>query len=242
MTPLIPLYVFLDNIMSRIYSSASALFISVAFFILHPEASLADSEPNCGGIDGVNQATYLSIVIPRLHFEKKSLKEAANLIAAEARSAGADSLGFTGIAIIENPNYDPRIALDVTAIPLGVAMQYLADIASCHLTESSGLYILFPSSVSTKVTVNVFPVSNSVRNLLNLNSPMPSKGLKERLKRFGIGFADSESVVYYMPTVKLLYAKLPPQENGLLQALLTFSDRGVLVVPAESHKRRQRRK
>lgn len=205
-----------------------ATFFSVALIaasFLQPVSSVMSAETE----STISAASYLAVRLDDLRGNDIPVKDLLEIAVAKAKVAGADKLGFRGVAIANPAIESMKVSMKLADVPFGKALGYIADLTGCVLVEGEGLCVLYPITLpQTQLVSRFFEPSQNALRLLKLAQAKTPDETRARLESFGIVPSESAETVYWA-SKNLLYAKLPPREMEVLKALLTLLDRGVVV-------------
>ena len=208
----------IDNLLLRVFA---LLFMLVTF----PKSLSAEND------SGLVSSSYLAIPIDNLQGDDVTVKDLVQNAVGLAKKAGAERLGFRGVAIADPAIESKKVSMNLTKVPFGKAHGYLADLTGCVLVESGGLCVLYPITLPQPQLVSgVFEPSQNAVGTLKLAQAKNPAEVRAILKSFGVVFPEAAETVY-VASENVLYAKLPVREMEVLRSLLVLLDRGVGVTP-----------
>jgi hypothetical protein len=174
-------------------------------------------------------ANYLAVPIGELHADNVPVKRLMEEVVNKARAAGAEKLGFRGVAIANQDAESMKVSMHLTNVPFGKALGYLADLTYSVLVEGDGLCVLYPITLpESRLVSRTFEPSEHALRTLKLAQAKSPEETRAILESFGVGFAEGAQIIY-ASAENVLYAKLPAPEIEVLRALLALIDRGVGV-------------
>ena len=174
-------------------------------------------------------ARYLAVPLDKLQGDDVTVKDLMQNAMSQAKMAGAEKLGFRGVAIADPAIESKKVSMHLTKVPFGKALGYLADLTGCVLVESGGLCVLYPITLPQPQLVSgVFEPSQNAVGTLKLAQAKNPAEVRAILKSFGVVFPEAAETVYWA-SENVLYAKLPVREMEVLRSLLVLLDRGVGV-------------
>ena len=108
-------------------------------------------------------ASYLAVPLDELRASDVTVKELLEIAVTKARAAGADKLGFRGVAIA-NPAIElKKVSMKLADVPFGKALGYIADLTGCVLVEGEGLCVLYRRFVNQRGCKSSLPRRKRMR-------------------------------------------------------------------------------
>ena len=104
--------------------------------VIFVTASLVKEAPTAPAEADANP--MMKIVLPSVEFKEAKLSDAAALLLAKGREAGATSLK---IVVVKPPTPEPRVTLSMTKVSISEAVQNLADISGTRVRRDGNTYI-----------------------------------------------------------------------------------------------------
>ncbi len=187
-----------------------------------PQSSehLALTEANLSPADTISKKLH-NILLPKVELEDTTLDESVDYLKEKSREADLTREGVNIViksAFIESLNNtnSPHFNLELHEVPLGVALNYLAQQANCKVEIDPYAVSLVPASQLTeKLSTREYEVSSSF--FPNQETSFPS--IKNFFQSKGIEFP-IESSATYLPSTNKLIVRNTPERLDLIDTLI----------------------